>query len=110
MFTVKIHEAAKRTGLAVKFVKSEIDALGQASAEHPALMIVDLNCGGVDSLKVIRELKSKEETKGISVLGYLSHIQGDLKQEAQKAGCDVVLPRSAFSQHLMQILTRHAAP
>jgi CheY-like chemotaxis protein len=108
-FTVKIHEAAKRAGVAVEFVKSEVDALQKAAEERPVLIIFDLNFGGVDSLKVIREIKAKPETKGISLLGYLSHIQGELKQEAQKAGCDVVLATSAFSQNLMQILTRHAA-
>jgi hypothetical protein len=40
----------------------------------------------------------------------LSHIQGDLKVKAQEAGCDMVVPRSAFSQNLAQILRRHGAP
>jgi hypothetical protein len=29
--------------------------------------------------------------------------------KAQEAGCDVVMPRSAFSQNLPNILRRHAA-
>jgi hypothetical protein len=45
---------------------------------------------------------------GISLLGYLSHVQGELKLKAQEAGCDTVLPRSAFSQSLPQILKRYA--
>jgi len=36
-------------------------------------------------------------------------VQGELKQKAQEAGCDTVLPRSAFSQSLPQILRRYAA-
>ena len=106
-FTVKINEAAKRAGVAVDFVKSETDALDQA-AVGPALIILDLNFAGVDHLKLIRELKSRAATKNIGLLGYLSHIQGELKQQAQEAGCDVVLPKSAFSQNLLQILKRHA--
>jgi len=106
-FTVKINESAKRAGLAVEFVKSEKDALDKA-AEGPALIILDLNFADVDHLKVIRELKSHEATKRISLLGYLSHIQGELKQQAQEAGCDMVLAKSAFSQNLLQILKRHA--
>jgi hypothetical protein len=31
-------------------------------------------------------------------------VQGELKVKAQAAGCDAVLPRSAFSQNLPQIL------
>jgi CheY-like chemotaxis protein len=106
-FTVKINESAKRAGLGITFVKSEHDVLDQAK-HHPALIIVDLNFQGVDPLNLIRKLKADEHTKRISLVGYLSHIQGELKQQAQEAGCDVVLARSAFSQNLSQILKRHA--
>ena len=108
LFMVKINESAKRAGMPVEFVKNEADALDRAQTQ-PALMIVDLNCRSVDPLDLIRKLKSEEETKGVSLLGYVSHVQGELKQQAQQAGCDVVLPRSAFSQNLQQILRRHAA-
>ena len=37
-------------------------------------------------------------------------MQGDLKQKAHEVGCDMVLPRSAFSQNLPQLLRRHGAP
>jgi len=107
-FTVKIHESAKRAGLPIEFVKSEIDALLRAKTQ-PALIIIDLNCQGVDALKLVGELKADAETKGINVLAYLSHVQGELKLKAQEAGCNVVLPRSAFSQSLPQILKRYAA-
>jgi hypothetical protein len=43
------------------------------------------------------------------VIGFLSHVQGDLKQKAHEVGCDMVLPRSAFSQNLPQLLRRHGA-
>ena len=107
-FTVKIHESAKRAGLPVEFVKSEKDALDKAAAERPILIILDLNFAGLDMLKLIRTLKSGEATEKIGLIGYLSHIQGELKQQAQEAGCDTVLARSAFSQNLQQILKRYA--
>jgi CheY-like chemotaxis protein len=106
-FTVKINESAKRAGLGITFVKSEHDALELAKL-HPALIIMDMNFQGVDPLNLIRKLKADEHTKGINLLGYLSHIQGELKQQAQEAGCDMVLARSAFSQNLPQILRRHS--
>jgi CheY-like chemotaxis protein len=107
-FTVKINESAKRAGMPITFVKSEKDALDQAGAK-PALIIIDLNCGQIDPLALVGKLKANAETKPISVIGYLSHVQGELKQQAQEAGCDMVLARSAFSQNLPQILKRHAS-
>jgi len=106
-FTVKINEAAKRAGLSVAFVKSERDALDQA-ADNPPLIILDLNFAGVEPVALIRKLKADPALQKISLLGYVSHVQGELKQEAQEAGCDMVLARSAFSQNLQQIMKRHA--
>jgi len=42
--------------------------------------------------------------------GQASERPGDLKQKAHEVGCDMVLPRSAFSQNLPQLLRRHGAP
>ncbi len=107
MFTVKIQEAAKRAGLEAVFVKSEQDALAQAK-DKPAVMILDLNNTGAQPLDVISKLKSDQETSKISLLGYVSHVQADLKQAAQEKGCDMVIARSAFSQNLPTILRRYA--
>ncbi len=108
MFTVKINEAAKRASIPVRFVKSEVDALHQAGGT-PRLLILDLNCTSVDPLHLIRALKSDPATNAIPLLAYVSHVQGELKLQAQQAGCDMVLARSAFSQNLQQILQRYAA-
>jgi CheY-like chemotaxis protein len=107
MFIVKIQEAAKRAGLEAVFVKSAQDALAQAK-ENPAVMILDLNNTGAQPLDVISKLKGDQETSKISLLGYVSHVQADLKQAAQEKGCDMVIARSAFSQNLPTILRRYA--
>jgi PleD family two-component response regulator len=107
LFTVKISDAAKRAGLDVEFVKSDKDALEKAK-ERPMLIILDLNSASAQPLKLISKLKSSAELKGISLIGYVSHVQAELKQKAMEAGCNMVMARSAFSQNLPQILKRHA--
>ncbi len=106
-FTVKINESAKRANMPIEFVKSEADALARARL-NPALIIIDLNCARIDPLKLIATLKTGADTKPINLIGYLSHVQGELKQQAQEAGCDMVMARSAFSQNLPQILKRYS--
>src|SRR5262249_30878972 len=96
-FMVKINESAKRAGVAVEFVKSEQDVLDKVK-DRPPMIILDLNFGGLDPLKLVTTLKSDPATKPIRIIAYLSHVQGELKQQAQQAGCDMVLARSAFSQ------------
>ncbi|MGA2328798.1 MAG: response regulator [Bryobacteraceae bacterium] len=107
-FTVKIGDAAKRAGLEVEFVKTDKDLLDKARQDQPVLIIFDLNFSAIQPLKVISKLKSSAELKSISLIGYLSHAQGELKQKAHEAGCNMVLARLAFSQSLPQILKRHS--
>jgi PleD family two-component response regulator len=107
LFTVKISDAAKRAGMDAEFLKSEKDLLEKAK-EKPTLIIFDLNANSLDPVKLIATLKGQDEFKNISLIGFLSHIQGELKQKAQDAGANMVMARSAFSQNLQQILKRHA--
>jgi len=106
-FTVKISEAAKRAGMDVEFVKEEKDLLEKARS-RPAMIIFDLNFSAAQPVKVISQLKGNSDLKQTSLLAFVSHVQGDLKQQAHEAGCDMVMARSAFSQNLPQILKRHA--
>ncbi len=107
-FTVKISDAAKRAGLNVEFIKNDKELLDKAKEQKPALIIFDLNFNAMQPLKIIPKLKGSAELKSISLIGYLSHVQGELKIKAQEAGCDMVMARSALSQNLPQILKRHA--
>jgi PleD family two-component response regulator len=106
-FSVKISDAAKRAGLAVELVTDPKEVLAKAKS-RPSVIIFDLNFEAAQPLELIGKLKSSPEFKGVSLIGFLSHVQGELKQAAQEAGCDMVMARSAFSQNLPQILKRHA--
>jgi CheY-like chemotaxis protein len=106
MFTVKIQEAAKRAGLDTLFVQSQLDALAQAK-EQPVFMILDLNYAAADPLQLIATLKSNEETRGVPLVGYVAHVQTDVRQAAAEHGCDAVLARSAFVQNLPALLEQY---
>lgn len=110
-FLAKIQETARKLNVKVEFVKTDkdiMDKMQQNGDEKPSLIIFDLNNAVAKPLTLIPKLKSKLK-KGTSIIGFLSHVQGDLKQKAHEVGCDMVLPRSAFSQNLPQLLRRHGA-
>lgn len=107
LFTVKIADAARRAGMQAEFVKSEKE-LFEKVPPQPALIIVDLNFAGVQPLKLIGKLRENPELKRASLLAYVSHVDGELKQKAHDLGCHMVMARSAFSQNLPMILRRHA--
>lgn len=105
MFTVKIQDAATRAGIEAVFVKSRNEALDRAQ-DGPSAIILDLNYAGVKPLELISDLKGNEKTKKIPLLGYVAHVQVDVKQAAQTQGCDIVVARSAFVQNLPEFLQR----
>ena len=110
-FQTKIQDTARKLNVKVEFVKTDkdvFDRVEQNGNEQPALIIFDLNNANAKPLTTVPKLRSKFK-KGTSILGFVSHVQGDLKMKAQEAGCDSVMPRSAFSQNLPQILRRHGA-
>jgi CheY-like chemotaxis protein len=109
-FLAKIQEAARKIGVKVAFVKADKDIVSRLAdvpeGSRPSLIVFDLNNVGAKPLTLIPRIKSKLK-RGTSVIGFLSHLQGDLKAKAMEAGCDMVMPRSAFSQNLPNLLRRH---
>jgi len=105
--SVKITDAAKRAGMAVELIKDPHEVMVKAKSK-PSVIIFDLNFEDAQPLDLIAKIKGSAECKGVSLIGYLSHVQGELKQAAQEAGCDMVMAKSAFSQNLHQILKRHS--
>ena len=52
---------------------------------------------------------AKEQSAQAHVVAYLSHVQVELAAAAKEAGADTVLPRSAFSAKLPEILQQSPA-
>ena len=111
-FTAKIQETARKQGVKVAFLKNEKEAVAELTSgeeeNKPALIVFDLNNVNAKPLTLIPKLKTKLK-KTVSIVGFLSHLQGDLKAKAVEAGCDAVMPRAAFSQNLPNLLRRYSA-
>ncbi len=110
-FQAKIQETARKLGVKVEFVKGDNkDVLARMTeapeAERPTLVVFDLNNLNAKPMTMIPKLKAKLK-KATSIVGFLNHLQGDLKLKAIEAGCDTVMPRSAFSQSLPNLLRRY---
>ena len=108
--TAKITEAARKLGVKIAFIKGEKDDIARITdapeGERPNLVILDLNNANAKPLTVIPKIRAKLK-KSVAIVGFLSHLQGDLKAKAMEAGCDSVMPRAAFSQGLVGMLRRY---
>jgi CheY-like chemotaxis protein len=104
-FAAKILGAAQSVGRPVERVKTS-EQLAESAALHPvALLIIDLNSTQFEALEIIARFKANPALAAIPILGFLSHVQIELKRQAEQTGCDYVMARSAFSQRLAEILS-----
>jgi hypothetical protein len=109
-FVAKIQETARKLGVKVEFVKGDKEIVGRLAElpeeERPKLLVFDLNNLNAKPITLIPKFKTKFK-KATSIVGFLNHLQGELRAKAVEAGCDSVMPRSAFSQTLPNLLRRY---
>jgi CheY-like chemotaxis protein len=100
-FLTKIRETAKALGVSLIASESQgaVDAIAEA---QPHAILLDLNSPA--AVARIRTLKADPRTRGIRIVGFVSHVQGQLIAAAREAGCDTVMARSAFAQQLPNLL------
>jgi CheY-like chemotaxis protein len=103
-FASKLREAARGAGAQLAFAGSAEEAVAKAAALRARLVLIDLNAAEFSGVGVVRALKADPRTRAATAVGYLSHVMTDLKAEAEAAGCDRVLARSAFVKLLPKLL------
>ncbi|MBD0370849.1 MAG: response regulator [Pyrinomonadaceae bacterium] len=103
-FAAKIHATAEAVNVPLRFVRQAEELIQAARDETPSLIIFDLHSQRLDPFELARRLKADEELRHIRLLGFFSHVQTELERRAREAGFEQVMPRSAFSRRLAEIL------
>jgi PleD family two-component response regulator len=106
MFSSKIKTAANQLGVDLRFSRSLDGALETMRKNPTTLVIFDLNNTRINPLTIVAAMKDDPALSGIPTVGYASHVQTDVIDAARQAGVGEVLPRSAFSAHIGEILTK----
>jgi CheY-like chemotaxis protein len=103
-FASKIRAVAEHLDVRVRFARSTDEALEAARADRPFLIIADLHAQKCDPFGLAERLKMEETLRAVPLIGFFSHVQTELRQRAEQAGYDRIMPRSAFSKNLPEIL------
>ena len=104
LFRSKISQTAEQLGVEASFPRSPKKLVEQAAKSPPDLLVLDLNSARFEPLQLLKQLKSDEASRGVPVVGFLSHVNKDLAVAARESGCDRVVARSAFTKDLPEIL------
>ena len=103
-FASKIRAVAEHLGLAIEFVRSDQAVIDAAHRETPEVIVIDLHSQKFLPLQLAARLKEDKRLSAIRLIGFCSHVETQMQVDAERAGFDQVLPRSAFSNRLPQIL------
>ncbi|HYK87719.1 MAG TPA: hypothetical protein VE398_03045 [Acidobacteriota bacterium] len=109
-FSSKIESTAKLAGVTVIQISKARELNELLTDLVPRMIILDLNSRFCDPLEALRRVKADARFAQTSVIGFLSHVQRELELAAREAGCDQVMPRSAFSAKLSTILESVKTP
>lgn len=99
VFRSKIHAAAERLGVAVRFAPRGTPLEEAASESGGGTLLADLGEPGV-----LDGVRAAKRAGPLRVVGFLGHLQQDLMREASSAGVDEILTRGELVRRLDDIL------
>jgi CheY-like chemotaxis protein len=78
----------QRRGFEVVYAEDGEQALAQARAESPDIILMDLSLPVMDGWEATRRLKNDSEQADVPVVALTAHAMAQDEQKALEAGCD----------------------
>ena len=89
------------SGFRVAEAKNGNEAVDQAFALKPDLILMDLSLPGMDGWEATRRLKADEATKHIPIVALTGHALAGASEGARKAGCDSFVTKPCLPDDLV---------
>lgn len=104
LFGSKVKAMLETAGHEVEMAQSETDVWDQIAGSD--VLVVDLTTDDVDGAKLLDTLRTGGEAGGIKALAFYSHVDVDVRREAEEAGFDLVVPRSRMAREGADLVAR----
>ena len=89
------------SGFRVAEARNGNEAVAQAQALKPDLILMDLSLPGMDGWEATRVLKADEATKHIPIVALTGHALAGASEGARKAGCDSFVTKPCLPDDLV---------
>ena len=89
------------SGFRVAEARNGNEALEQAFALKPDLILMDLSLPGMDGWEATRVLKADDRTRNIPVVALTGHALAGASEGAKKAGCDSFVTKPCLPDDLV---------
>jgi two-component system, cell cycle response regulator DivK len=94
-------EYLRFSGFRVAEASNGNEAVDQAFALRPDLILMDLSLPGLDGWEATRQLKSDDRTKHIPVVALTGHALAGASEGARQAGCDSFVTKPCLPDDLV---------
>ncbi|MBI2189201.1 MAG: response regulator [Acidobacteria bacterium] len=88
-------------GFRVAEARNGNEALEQAFALHPDLILMDLSLPGMDGWEATRQLKADDRTRHVPVVALTGHALAGASEGAKRAGCDSFVTKPCLPDDLV---------
>ncbi len=82
--------------------------LADGALPAPDVLIVDLTREELDGVAIVRSLAAAQALNSLHTLGFYAHVDADVRERAERAGFDLVVPRSRMAREGPQLVERLA--
>jgi hypothetical protein len=106
-FRSKIEATARHLNAPVRFLPCSELAKSASDGSTGAIL---LELSAPDAIAAVKLLRRTPATAELPVIGFLSHVDRKLAEEAEAAGVTQVMPRSQFSETLPDLVMDLLAP
>lgn len=89
------------SGFRVRTATNGREAIDQALALQPDIILMDASMPVLDGWQATRELKANPATKHIPILALTAHAFDDARREAKDAGCDGFVTKPCLPDDLV---------
>ena len=89
------------SGFRVAEARNGNEAVDQAFALKPDLILMDLSLPGMDGWEATRRLKADESTRHIPIVALTGHALAGASDGAKKAGCDSFVTKPCLPDDLV---------
>ncbi len=96
LFGSKVVSMLEAAGHEVTLTAREDEA--RAEAEFADVLVVDLTTDAVDGTTLVDSMTAGGELHGRKTIGFYSHVEPEVRERAQAAGFDLVVPRSRMNR------------
>ena len=79
---------------------------GRSAAAGADVLVLDLGAGHCDPATLVESTRAHGVPAGARTLGYYPHVDQEIRRRAERAGFDLVVPRSRMAREMAALVER----